>query len=350
MSSIIESQADWRGIELARANDWIHHWSADELAEIDAALRTALARGRTLPTLTKEDFPLPKVGQVMAWALDALENRRGICHLRGIDVARYSKDELRLIYWGMGKHLGTAVSQSKDGDLLGDVRDFGVDINSPAGRGYKSNQRLTYHTDSCDVVGLMVLRTAREGGMSMIASSTAIHNEMARTRPDLLEILTQPFYWSWQGQEPAGDLPYYQQPLFTRHNGRVSFRYVRTHLRSAQRFEAVPRLTAAQEEALDHLDDLARSPAFHLEFMFQPGDIQLLNNHECLHSRTAFQDFAEEDRKRHLLRMWLSVPNSRELSPALATIFQDPHAGAVRGGFPSRTGRYLYETRHTLVD
>ncbi len=350
MHSIIESPADWRGKDLAVADDWIHHFTTDELAEIDAAVRVAQSRSKSLATLTIEDFPLPTVGAIIAWALDELENRRGICHFRGLSVEPYSKEELRLMYWGLGKHLGTAVSQSKDGDLLGDVRDFGVDINGPGGRGYKSSQRLTYHTDSADVVGLMVLRTAQSGGMSMIASSVAIHNELARIRPDLLDVLYQPYYWSWQGQEPAGGLPYYQQPIFTLRDGRFSCRYVRTHIRSAQRFEDVPRLTTEQEAALDLLDELARSEAFHLEFMFQTGDIQLLNNHVCLHSRTAFQDFEEPDFKRHLLRMWLAVPNSRDLHPALGTIYQDQHGGSVRGGFPSRSGEYLYETQHTLVD
>ncbi len=194
------------------------------------------------------------------------------------------------------------------------------------------------------MVGLFVLRTAKSGGMSIITSSVAIHDEIARTRPDLLEVLYQPFHWSWQGQEVPGTPPHYRQPIFTRQGDAFSCRYVRTHILSAQRFDDVPRLTPLQQEALALLDELAGSERFHFTMMFQPGDIQFLNNHVCLHSRTAFEDHEDEDRRRHLLRMWLSVPNSRALSPSLATIFQDQRAGAVRGGFPSRTGQIVYQT------
>jgi hypothetical protein len=254
------------------------------------------------------------------------------------------------MYWGIGKHMGTAVSQSKDGDLLGDVRDVGVDVNSPQGRGYKSNQRLTFHTDTCDVVGLMVLRVAKAGGLSLLASSHAIHNHLARTRPDLLEVLHQPFTWSWQTQEPIGGTPHYQQPLFSMKDGKLSCRYVRVHIKSGQRFPEVPRLTPIQIEALDAFDELAWSEDFHFTFMFKPGDLQFVNNHVALHSRTAFDDHEEADRKRHLLRMWLSVPNSRPLSDALSTIYQDRKGGEVRGGFPTRTGRYIYESTGALSD
>jgi hypothetical protein len=191
-------------------------------------------------------------------ALDALcvvlEEGPGLFHFRGIDTTRYSKDELRLMYGGIGRHLGTAVSQSMRGDLLGDVGDLGIDINSPQGRGYTSNAQLSYHTDSADVVGLMVLRTARSGGLSMIGSSVAIHNEIARTRPDLLEVLYQPFPWSWQGQEPPGSKPWYLQPICSVHKGKFSCRYIRAHVRNGGQFDDSPSLTEKQVEAMDYFD------------------------------------------------------------------------------------------------
>ncbi len=344
MHKIIQGPTAWNPADMPQRTDWVHHFSAAEVAELRAALAHVRASGKTLATMTREDFPLPTVARLLDKVRDFLENGAGLFLLRGFPALEHDKQELRTIYWGLGKHLGTAVSQSKNGDILGDVRNMNVDMNSPTGRGYTSNQKLTYHTDSCDVVGLFVLRTARSGGMSMLASSVTIHNEIARIRPDLLEVLHQPFYWSWQGQEPAGGLPYYTQPVFSSHGGKFSCRYVRTHIISAQRFDDVPRLSPAQEEAMALLDSLAGSEQFHFSMMFQPGDIQFLNNHVCLHSRTAFEDYEEAERKRHLLRMWMAVPNSRALSPAMHTIFQDQRAGAVRGGFPSRTGNLIYET------
>jgi hypothetical protein len=343
---VIDSPADWFGPALASADDWVYRLTAADAADF----RTARERGKTIETLEKDDVPLPAFAERIGFARDFIENRRGIYVLRGLPTAPYTKDDLRLIYWGLGKHIGTARSQSKDGDLLGDVRNFGVDVNSAEGRGYKSKQRLSFHTDSVDVVALMVLRTAQSGGTSMVASSVAVHNEIARTRPDLLDVLYEPYPWSWQGQEPSGEPGWYTQPLFSMTGGKFACRYIRLHVMNSQRFAAAPRLTERQIEAMDLVDSIAWREDVHLSMQFEPGDIQILCNHTCLHSRTAFEDYPEEDRRRHLLRMWLAVPNSRTLSPAFATIYQDQRAGAVRGGFPSRTGSHHFHTAGTLAD
>ena len=341
----------WRGPELAASRDWIHEFSADEISEIEQALRGAKARGKTLDTLTREDFPLPTVSQRIAHARDFLENGKGIYQFRGISIDDYSKDDLRLLYWGLGRHIGTAVSQSKDGDILGDVRNVGVDIHSPQGRGYKSNQRLNFHTDSADVVGLFVLCVAKSGGLSKVASSVAAHNEILRRRPDLLDVLYQPFYWSWNQQEPPGEPPYYRQPIFSMQDGKFACRYIRGQIDNAQRFAEVPRLTPQQIEALDLLDAVTNDENFHITYEFKPGDLQLLNNHTCFHARTAFEDHPERERRRHLLRMWLSVPNSRPLSPADGVqSIRTSGPGVVRGGFPSRSGRHIYESTGEMVD
>src|SRR5690606_362318 len=207
----IQGRANWKAADVAADSSWVHHFTPAEIAEIDAALRHAQGLGRTLATLTAADFPLPTVSSVFAQGREQLENGIGMQLYRGIDVAPYSKEELRLIYWGLGLHLGTQVSQSMHGDVLGDVRNQNTDLDGPQGRGYTSSRKLNCHTDSCDVVGLFVMRTAQSGGESRIASSAAIHNEMLRTRPDLLEVMYQAFPWSWQGQEPSGAAPWYPQ-------------------------------------------------------------------------------------------------------------------------------------------
>ena len=338
------SPADWRGPALIKRDDWIHVLEPEEIAEIEAALAGARARGVTLASLTRENFKLTAFPRIVEKTRYLLEHGPGMVLIRGFPSERFNAADLRMIYWGLGKYLGTAISQSAEGDVLGDVRDLGVDLSGPKGRGYKTNAELEFHTDSCDVVALMVLRTAQAGGMTMIASSVAIHNEIARTRPDLLEVLYQPFVWSLQNQGAENQTPYYPQPIFTMHEGDFACRYIRTHIKSAQRYPEVPRLTPIQLEAMDAVDRLAADPAFHFSMMFQPGDLQILNNHVTLHARTHYEDFAEPDRKRHLLRMWLSMPTTRALSPLLGKIYTDQRAGVVRGGFPSRTGKIVFET------
>ncbi len=345
MREPIQGPFSWNAADIARDDSWIHQFTAAEQEEIDAALRLAQGRGATLPTLRAEDFPLPTVSLLFAKGREQLENGVGMQLYRGLDVSRYTKDELRLIYWALGLHLGTPVSQSMHGDVLGDVRNQNTDLLGPQGRGYTTNRKLNCHTDSCDVVGLFVLRTAKSGGASRLASSVALHNEMLRRRPDLLERMYEPFAWSWQGQEPGGAPPWYLQPVFTSWRGKFACRFVGTHIRSAQRYEDAPRLTQGQQEALELFDAISQDPEFSYSMMFEPGDLQLLNNHVTLHARTEFEDHEEPDRRRHLLRMWLSVPNSRELHPALGFIYRNLQGGTVRGGFPSRSGRLQYETR-----
>jgi hypothetical protein len=326
---------------------WLYVLTAEEVKDIGHALEITLKAGhRNCDTMTKKDFPLQSSLTAVAAVLDHIENDMGLFVLRGIPAERYSKDEMRMIYWGIGLHLGTAVSQSSKGDVLGDVKNFG-DFHSPhsaAGRGYMSRMHLSFHTDSSDVVSLMVLNTAKSGGLSMICSSIAVRNQIARKRPDLLKVLFEDFYWSWKGHESAGSLPYYKQPIFSEEGGRFACRFIPTHIYSAQEFSDVPRLTENQKEAISMIDETANDDRFHFSMMFEPGDIQFLNNHITFHARTEFEDDDSIERRRHLLRMWLCPPNSRRLSPALGEFYHDQRPGAVRGGFPSRTGQVLFET------
>lgn len=345
MPKIYDIPAAWHSADLADPAEWIIQLSAEQVAEIDDAMRQSLAAGLDLADLTRENFPLPSFDRIVKDVLERLEEGRGLVVLRGFPALNYDTDQLRRIFWGLGRHLGTAVSQSSNGDLLGDVKNFGADVNSSTGRGYMSKQALGFHTDTADVVALMVLRAAKSGGLSLICSSVAIRNEIARTRPDLLDVLYQPFYWSWKGQEAPGDRPYYEQPIYSEHAGKFSARDIKTHIFSAhQDNPELGELSSKQLEAMKLVNALAQDPKYHFSMMFEPGDIQLLNNHVTYHSRTEFEDFDEPDRKRHLLRMWLSVPNSRELSPAMSPIYRDQSGGAVRGGFPSRTGAHSFAT------
>lgn len=334
----------WMGETAQSSEDWVHQFSESEIGEIDAAYRQALDSGQTLASLTKAGFPLPTVSKILTRVQHELEEGWGLFLLRGIPVERYTKGDLRFIYWGFGLHLGTAVSQSKRGDVLGDVRDLGTGLDGPKFRGYTSAGELTYHADAADVTGLFCLQPAKRGGLSRIVSTSAIHNEILRTRPDLLEVLYQPYYWSFQGNELPGTPVHYEQPVFTSHNGRFAARYTRTHMRSAEMMEHLQGMSGTQAEALDLIDEICTRPEFQLTMMFQPGDIQFLNNHLMLHMRTEFEDYAEPEKRRHLMRLWLSLPNGRELSPGFEPFYRDTRAGAVRGGHPGHGDEIFFET------
>ena len=326
----------WRGAELSRSRAWIRHLEPAEIADIETALAHASKRGHVLYDVTREDFPLAAGARLIAETARELERGRGFVLLRGLEAGRYSLDELRLIFWGLGTHLGTAVSQSKVGELLGEVRDIGVRMGEATSRGYRSRDHLRFHTDRCDVVGLLCARKAKSGGLSRVVSSAAIHNEILRRRPDLLALLKEKYHHSRQGEEAPGERPFYANPVFGLYGGSFTSQYSRSYIESAQRFPEAPRITAQQNEALDLLAALAEELC--LEMELEPGDIQLLNNHVMYHSRTAYEDHAEEERRRLLLRLWLAVPGSRALPESYAVLWGRTEAGAVRGGVRAEAG------------
>lgn len=324
--------AAWRGPEMAARDDWLYSFSDGDIAEIEAAMAGVGGRGLDLIDVTKADFPLPRLGAVLAGIQHEVVHGRGFVQFRGLPVGRWSRLESALAYWGIGRHFGDPVSQNAQGHLLGHVRDVGKDPLDPVTRIYQTSYRQPYHTDSSDIVGLLCLRASKSGGASRIVSSTTIYNELARRRPDLLAVLGEPFVIDRKDEIPEGMTPHYGIPLFYRHAGQTTVFYVRDFIEAALRFDEVPRLTPIQIEALDAVDALAADPAFHLEIGFEPGDIQFLHNHQILHARTAYQDHPEPERRRHLLRLWLSTPNGRELPPAFRDRYGEIAVGKRRGG------------------
>ena len=325
--------AAWSGGTLAGSRDWIVTLTAAQIDEINAALRLAQSSGRPLEALGRAEFPLPGLAQFLAGLAEEIEHGRGFVLLRGLPIQRYSEDEAALIFWGLGAHLGTAVPQSRKGDRLGHVRDLGGDIRDPSVRGYETRARLLFHTDRCDCVGLLCLAKPRSGGASRVASAVSVYRAIADERPDLLETLCAPFFSDRRGEQPAGAPPVAEMPVFMAEDGVFAIRYVRDYIEDAQRFPDVPRLTARQVEALDLLDRTADNLA--LDMDFEPGDMQFLNSYLTLHSRSEFEDFPEPERRRHLLRLWLAMPNSRRLPAPFKALYGSVEAGAVRGGVPA---------------
>lgn len=327
---LVEGRSAWIGAELARhPEQWIYTLSAAEIAEIEAAVATV--RGRDLATLTQADFSLPTLGPVLDGMRVEVLDGRGFVLIRGLPVEGRPIADSALAYWAIGTRFGNPRSQNAMGHLLGHVIDLGLATSDPNVRTYQTAERQHFHTDSCDIVGLLCLKTAKSGGLSSIVSSMAIYNEMARRRPDLLARLFQPFATDRRGEVPVGEKPYFDTPVYTDHEGYLSAIYSGTYIRSAQRFADVPRFTTEDIEALEMFDDLANDKELRLDMELRPGDIQFLHNHTCLHDRTAFVDWPEPERKRHLLRLWLAAPGARPLPQVFAARYGSTTVGD-RGG------------------
>jgi hypothetical protein len=326
----------WLGSDMEIRTDWIHVLAEDESADLKLAIRQVRDGHAEMYAVAASDFPLPVLGRRFEAISYALEHGCGVANIRGIPTDAFSNEELRWVLWGIGAHLGTAVSQNKAGEFFAEVKDYGEHLGGPASRGYRTASSLRFHTDRCDVVALLCARQCRKGGESRIVSTPAIHNAMLERRPDLLDELFGPYHHSRQSEEVPGELPYYVNPVFGVHKGRFSSQYSRSYVESAQKFNRTPRLRKEQDDALDLLAVLADELC--LQTRMEPGDIQLLNNHVTYHSRTAIEDFEETEKKRLVYRLWLSTPKSRELPRGYDVLWGTTDAGALRGGVTPVSG------------
>jgi len=323
MQSIVDP-AGWTAAELAASDDWIYALSNADCDEITGAVAAIEKRGLDIKDVCRDDFVLPRVARVMAELRDELLNGRGFVLIRGLPVAHMTRAQSAIAYWGLGAHLGRAVSQNGKGHLLGHVKDVGGDYGDANTRGYLTNAPMGFHSDRCDYVGLLCLQPSKSGGESRIASAVTLYNEILSRRPDLMEELIKEYCWSWVGEIPPGGLPYYRMPVFSFEDGYMCVRGVSTQIFKSQGMAGVPDFTARQIEALEFYKAVVEEIAFDMEF--RQGDIQFLHNHVTLHSRRGFTDWPEPERKRHLLRLWLYDEGGRAVLPVYRKVIGGIHA------------------------
>jgi hypothetical protein len=344
----------WQGKDIKDSTRWVRHLSPDAVDELEAALKAV--KGMEWSEITREDFPLPTLGDLIDDIADELENGCGIMKLKGFPVARHSEDDLRRMYFGLGTHLGRPVFQNRSGELMRAIRDEGAHVGRTYGEtkdqkggtflsSYArtlSNGGLRFHTDRTDVVGLLCVRQARAGGVSTLASTPAIHNAILAKRPDLLDALFTDYWRSRFGEEGTvkdgqgtSKETAYPLPIFGVRDGKFTSHYSLTFIEAAQMAPDVPKLTAAQREAIDLLMETAQELCF--EMTLEPGDVQLINSHVTYHGRTPFEDDAASGHDRLLLRLWLSMPNNRPLPKGHEILWRNIEAGEVRGGIAQVT-------------
>lgn len=310
----------WRGPEIAARSDWAQQISSDEQQEFNH-----LASGGSMdvaPQLQKRCHSIQ----------DSLETGCGGVHLRGLQVADLEPEAIRDAFFKMSEVIGQPLSQSAQGETIFSVRNAGYADDDPRARGPNTRKKLSFHTDRCDVIGFLCIRQARSGGENQVVSSAALFNEVLGRRPDLLEVLMQPFYYQRHNVDTANQAPYTKQPIFSFQEGYFAANFLRVLIERAHSNPDLPDLSVSQREALDCLESIAAEPQMHYTFRQQAGDLLFLNNWVTLHRRTEFEDFENLEQRRHVLRAWLSMPNSRPIDPLFAGNYGDTRAGAIRGG------------------
>lgn len=322
--------AGWTKDEIAGSDAWLYELTTSDIAELDAVVSGLENRKIAINEIGRNDFDFPTLSARLAAIKNDVLWGRGFAVVRGVPVERYSRLQSAIAFWCIGLHVGVPVSQNAKGHVLGHVKDLGgTSLKNPLNRGYQTSERLPFHTDQCDVVSLLCLHTAPKGGHSLITSSISLHNEMIKRRPDLVAALAEPLYIDRRNEIPEGKDPWYRMPVFNYFDGFLTTYWTVSYIRSAQRFEELPRHTPALMEALDMFEALAQELAFTMTM--KQGDIQLLHNHVVVHSRTQFEDWQEPERMRHLFRLWLATPDGRPLP----TMFAEQYAHLKPGDRPA---------------
>ncbi|MBT3558170.1 MAG: TauD/TfdA family dioxygenase [Rhodospirillales bacterium] len=318
----IDHPSAWRASDFSSADDYAFDLTDRHLDAFAKAIAEVHADGVGLQELTSKHFTMPEIADDLASIRSEIMDGRGMIVMRGFPVDDYSLDEISMIYWGIGTHFGRGVSQSPMGDRLGYV----TDVSKPGTqeRGYRSAKELRLHTDSDDIVGLLCIRQSKSGGLSRLASAVAIHNEIAATRPDLLEPLYNGFHYHWFGEQPPGEpaITDYRVPVFSWVGDQMSMCYLRDFINMAADDSGEP-LSDQEVEALNLFESTAMREDLMLEFRHEPHNAFFINNYTTLHSRTEFEDWPELDRRRLLLRLWLKGEPSRAVHPILRRYYGD---------------------------
>lgn len=310
----------WTAETFAEYDSWRWVLTQSEVAEIESATDAVYARGLGPCEFDSEAFPLPNFACRLAALRDELENGRGFVLLRGLPVDRLEDDHLLLLYSGIGAHLGRVITQNSQGERIGRVTDRGDDYATTGVRGHGSRAAIRPHCDSADLVGLLCVETAARGGKSIIASAMTIYNEILAHHPEYLEVLCRGFRINLAGKGPTGradELSHRRIPVFSYYRGRLSCRFNQKQIEDAAAILDEP-LTRLEREAIECVSALALRPDIRFDMRFEPGDLQLLNNHCILHAREAYEDDLAGNRRRLLLRMWINLLDGRALAPEFA--------------------------------
>lgn len=327
-----ESPAEWQVIDLTNDQSWRFFIDDETRAHLAAAVKAAYDPDRALFDYNRDDFDFGAAAAPLAAAIEEALHGRGLAMLHGLPRDDLSEKEFELLNWAIGLHVGVARPQGKASQYISAVRDAGTNYRSAAGRGFSSNAGLDFHVDGGDLTTLGCFNTAKSGGQSMVSSSVTAFRVLLRERPDLAEIAYEDFYFSRQQEEAPDERAFYAQPLFAECDGRIFGKWNRNRVRTAQALDGVPELSAQQQETGHLLDEILQRPEVMFTMHLAPGDLQIINNHTMLHSRTAYEDFDDPARKRLLCRLWLAPPASVTLPSSWGDFYRSIEAGSVRGG------------------
>jgi hypothetical protein len=311
----------WLPGEVSKAS-LMHMLAGAEIDALQAVTARIAAAGTPLTRIVRDQFRHPLLDPLLVRLSHELRWGAGLTLIGGVPLERFTLDELRILYWGIAAWFGRAESQNIDGELMGEVR---VRPTKIAYRAYSIPGPLPFHSDRIDILTLFCIRKALSGGANQFVSSLAVYERLKREAPQHLPILERGFYFHRNGEQAPGDpapTPY-RIPVFARQDGLLSCLFSANALVSHQKEFFADLLTADEEAALVALRAVIDDPVMHIRVQLEPGEMVFINNYEVAHSREDFTDAEQEDRKRFLLRLWLSGTPWRPKVPGM-TVVRNP--------------------------
>ena len=307
----VSDPAGWSPEEFGEVATWSYRISDRDAAELAGAVASIRRQGIGIEAVNRRNFRLDALAGVLADVKRELTDGRGMVMIQNFPVDRFGREAIAIAWLGLGGYLGRPMPQNAQGHILGHVKDLGGDYADLNTRGYTTRAEMLFHADGCDYAGLLCLHGAKRGGESRVASSVTVYNRILERRPDLAKVLCEDFYRSRSNEVNADGMPYFRQPIFSFTQGYFSATGAGAAIDKAQRLPGVPVFTEAQKEAVAIYRNTVEECA--VDIAFAPGDIQFLNNFVTLHTRREYEDWPKEDRKRHLLRLWLSDSEGRPI-------------------------------------
>jgi len=297
----------WDADAMDRDRSWVIELPEAALDEIERTGHWILESGRSKRDIGLADLCLDTLRKVLAPVSRELTDGRGAVLIRSLRVAGRSADAIKAQFWAIGACLGVGVSQNRRGEYVGDVVNLADRI--PTARPFQLGGELVMHRDPIDVVGLLCIRHAKSGGLSRIGSSGLIHNVILEERPDLLARLYEGYVYHRLDEDrgTTATLTPYRMPVFLRGtDGRVSSFFIPGPIERAKKLGA--NLDPLGIEAIRFFVEVSKRPGIYYDMNLMPGEIQFLNNRSAFHARTDYEDFAEWEQRRYMLRLWLMMP------------------------------------------
>lgn len=328
----------WYAKDLQDDSSWVNPITEAQQQELLDALAVAKENKCTVNTIKKADFPLATLGSLFQTMQHDLDKGYGFSVLRGVPVENLPIEDIELLYAGITSHFGEMINQDTKGTVIDHVADRGGNYAADISvRGYTTNAQLTPHCDSGDLVTLLCVRPAKEGGMNNFSCTMAVYNELVETHPEYLDPLYTGFHYNIRGNGPIGphkDITAHRVPVFSYYDNMLSCRYNQKAILTAEQLPGVEPLTDLEKDAINYVAELAMRDDIRFDVYLQAGDIAYLNNNTVLHNRDSFVDHDEPEKKRLLLRQWVNLENARELEEKFADHYNTgPRRGpAVREG------------------